>query len=357
MSERVESEIGLIPKEWVLCSVGELIATNILEKPLDGNHGEKHPKGTDFKNEGVPFIMATDINDGKIDLVNCKFIDKRLADSLDKGFSIEGDVLLTHKASLGRTAIVTEIKMPYIMLTPQVTYYRVKNTNKLNNHFLKYFFDSPVFQDTLLNHGDSGSTRAYVGITAQRDLPILLPPLPEQKAIASVLSSLDDKIDLLHRQNKTLEAMAETLFRQWFVEEADESWEEGTIADLIEFNPNRKLPKGSAAPYLEMSALSNNTFNPRDWYDREFSSGTKFINGDTLLARITPCLENGKAAFVTFLDEDQVAWGSTEFIVMRPKLGLHPFFAYVLARTDDFKDYAEGCLEGSSDYVPVIVRL
>ena len=63
---------------------------------------------------------------------------------------------------------------------------------------------------------------------------ILLPPLPEQRAIASVLSSLDDKIDLLHRQNKTLEAMAETLFRQWFVEEADEGWEDGKLGDVIE---------------------------------------------------------------------------------------------------------------------------
>jgi type I restriction enzyme S subunit len=64
---------------------------------------------------------------------------------------------------------------------------------------------------------------------------ISLPPLPEQQAIAEVLSSLDDKIDLLHRQNNTLEQLAETLFRQWFVEEADESWEVGTIEDEFDF--------------------------------------------------------------------------------------------------------------------------
>ena len=179
-------------------------------------------------------------------------------------------------------------------------------------------------------------------------LPLTLPPVSEQKAIASVLSSLDDKIDLLHRQNKTLEAMAETLFRQWFVEEAQEDWEAGVISDLIEFNPTRKLAKGTTAPYLDMAALSTTTFSPDGWYDREFTSGTKFVRGDTLLARITPCLENGKAAYVTFLEEDQVAWGSTEFIVMHPKGKLHPFFAYVLSRNSDFKEYAEGCMEGSS---------
>jgi type I restriction enzyme S subunit len=178
--------------------------------------------------------------------------------------------------------------------------------------------------------------------------PVSFPLLPEQKAIAAILSSLDDKIDLLHRQNLTLEAMAQTLFRQWFIEEAQEEWENGTIADLIEFNPSRKLAKGTNAPYLKMAALSTTTFNPDEWYYREFSSGTKFINGDTLLARITPCLENGKTAYITFLEDGKVAWGSTEYIVMRPKGNLHPFFAYTLARNDDFRDYAEGCLEGSS---------
>lgn len=177
---------------------------------------------------------------------------------------------------------------------------------------------------------------------------VSFPAEPEQKAIASVLSSLDDKIDLLHRQNKTLEAMAETLFRQWFVEEAQEDWEDGTIVDLIEFNPTRKLTKGTVAPYLEMAALSTTMFSPEGWYDREFTSGTKFVNGDTLLARITPCLENGKAAYITFLNDNEVAWGSTEYIVMRPKGELHSFFAYTLSRNSDFKEYAEGCMEGSS---------
>ena len=69
--------------------------------------------------------------------------------------------------------------------------------------------------------------------------------------------------------------------------------------------------------------------------------------GDTLLARITPCLENGKAAFVMFIEPGEVGWGSTEYIVMRPKELLHPFFAYTLSRNRDFRDYAESCMEGS----------
>lgn len=217
------------------------------------------------------------------------------------------------------------------------------NTNFMNDLIIYYFknFD--------LNEFISGAVQPKLNKASLTSIPIFLPQNIEvQKAIASVLSSLDDKIDLLHRQNRTLEAMAETLFRQWFVEEAQDDWKEGTISDLIEFNPARKLAKGEIAPYLEMAALSTNTFNPDGWYPREFSSGTKFINGDTLLARITPCLENGKTAYITFLEDEQVAWGSTEYIVMRPKGNLHPFFAYSLARNSDFRDYAEGCLAGSS---------
>ncbi len=243
MSSWQETDFGTWPAPWVVTTVGQLVEERVLEKPLDGNHGEIHPKGSDFVSDGIPFVMATDISNGKIDLISCKFISRTQADLLSKGFAIRGDVLLTHKATLGRTAIVGDIKTPYIMLTPQVTYYRVANPERLHNRFLKYYFDSPFFQETLVNHGDSGSTRAYVGITAQRDLPIILPDdVHEQKAIAAILSSLDDKIDLLHRQNKTLEAMAETLFRQWFMEEVSEDWEQGKVEDLFVLQRGFDLP-------------------------------------------------------------------------------------------------------------------
>jgi type I restriction enzyme S subunit len=228
--------------EWQELQIKDLIQQGIIEKPLDGNHGEIHPKGEDFVESGIPFVMASDINGGKVDLNACKFITEQQASSLRKGFAKAGDVLLTHKASLGRTALVPNLETEYIMLTPQVTYYRIKDESRLLNRYLKYYFDSPFFQDTLTNHGDAGSTRAYIGITAQHELPVILPPLPEQKAIASVLSSLDDKIDLLHRQNKTLEAMAETLFRQWFIEEAKEDWDVSPLGDVVKIAYGKNLP-------------------------------------------------------------------------------------------------------------------
>ncbi|MCQ8127652.1 restriction endonuclease subunit S, partial [Methylomonas rivi] len=264
-----------------------------------------------------------------------------------KSFQLKtNDLIISCSGTVGKISVIKEddpkgiISQALLILRPDV--------DKLEINYLYYFLSSKQGFE-LLTQASHGSVQINI---AERKvvekIPFLLPSLPEQKAIAAVLSSLDDKIDLLHRQNKTLEAMAETLFRQWFIEEAQEDWKDGVISDLVEFNPPRKLAKGTIAPYFEMASLSTTTFNPDVWYDREFSSGTKFINGDTLLARITPCLENGKTAYLTILENNQVGWGSTEYIVMRSNENLHPFFTYTLARNSDFRDFAEGCLAGSS---------
>lgn len=216
---------------------------------------------------------------------------------------------------------------------------------EVDTRFLYWHFNSNAQRDYLTTIA-AGSVQPDLNHKVFKDYDVLLPPLLEQKAIASVLSSLDDKIDLLHRQNKTLEAMAEALFRQWFIE--DEILAKVAVSELIEFNPKRSLSKGIDATYLEMAGLSTQSFNATGYYRREFSSGTKFIQQDTLLARITPCLENGKAGYVTFLSDNEVGWGSTEYIVMRPKVGFHPLMAYIVCRNKEFKDYAESCMEGSS---------
>jgi len=204
--------------KWRKTTIGQLVVDNVIEAPMDGNHGEIHPKGSDFVESGIPFIMASDIENSVIDLKGCKFITKCQADNLRKGFSVEGDVLLTHKATMGRTAIVPKLDTDYVMLTPQTTYYRVKNKKVLNNKFLKYFFDCKPFQETLKLWAGAGSTRAYLGITGQLNLAIRLPGIGVQEKIGAVLAALDAKIDLNNRINVELEAMAKTLYDYWFVQ-------------------------------------------------------------------------------------------------------------------------------------------
>jgi type I restriction enzyme, S subunit len=223
---------------WKTYKISELISEGVIEKPLDGNHGNIHPKSSDYVVSGIPFVMATDIVDGRVDLNGCKFISNELAKTLKKGFAKEGDILLTHKASIGRTSIVPSIKSEFVVLTPQVTYYRVKDKTKLDNIYLKYYFSSNEFQEQLNNFASAGSTRAYIGITDQQQLSIKIPEdIHIQRRIAEILSALDDKIELNRRMNQTLEQMAQTLFRQYFVDGIDEEnlsegWKIGKLGDV-----------------------------------------------------------------------------------------------------------------------------
>jgi len=153
------SKVGIKDESFDLSSVRQLVADQVLKRPIDGNHGEIHPKSEDFVPEGVPFIMATDVDNGQVDYSSCSFITAKQADSLRKGFARNGDVLLTHKATIGRTAIVKYDKHPYVMLTPQVTYYRVKDRTRLDNRYLRHYFDSEFFQRTLHLWADSGATK------------------------------------------------------------------------------------------------------------------------------------------------------------------------------------------------------
>lgn len=199
-------------------TVEALVHAGILERPMDGNHGELHPKASDFVKQGIPFIMASNLIDGRVDTKDCAKIPEALARTLRKGFAYTGDVLLSHKATMGRTAIVGKLDVPFLMLTPQVTCYRIRDPERLDPGFLKSYFDGPVFQDVFARWGNQGSTRAYLGITAQLRLPISLPTINEQRAIARIIGALDSKIELNRRTSETLEAMARAIFQSWFVD-------------------------------------------------------------------------------------------------------------------------------------------
>lgn len=182
-------------------TVQELIDMGYIEAPIDGNHGSIHPKTSDYISKGVPFLMVNNMVDGTVDLENCAFISEKQAESLRKGFAHPGDVLLSHKATIGRTAIVPD-KYETVILTPQITYYRVKKN--INRRYLKYYFDSPKFQSLFANWAGSGSTRAYLGILAQHKLPIVLPNIEEQNKIVDILYGLDKKIEENKKINKNL---------------------------------------------------------------------------------------------------------------------------------------------------------
>lgn len=182
-----------IPKDWDIKTFNELIQKNVIDSIQDGNHGEKHPKTSDFVAAGVPFIMANNLTkDGHIDLKNCNFITYEQYKSLRIGFSTENDVLLTHKGTVELTAIVPS-GVKDIMLTPQVTYYRIKDYSKLDNQYLYTYFQSPMFQNILQGLSEQ-STRAYIGITKQAELNCVYMDINEQRNIGKIVAKMNDKL-------------------------------------------------------------------------------------------------------------------------------------------------------------------
>lgn len=203
--------------KFTIKKVSDLITDGILEHPMDGNHGEKHPKTSDYVKEGIPFILVPDLVDGKVDLDNCNFISEKQSKILRKGFSKTGDVLFTHKATIGKVAIVDTKEYPYIILTPQITYYRLKNSDVIDSKYLYYYFTSKPFQEHFKMFASSGGTRSYLGITAQEKLSIIYPEKDYQQGIVKILSTYDDLIENNNRRIALLEKAAHELYKEWFV--------------------------------------------------------------------------------------------------------------------------------------------
>lgn len=182
--------------------MGWLVDNDVIEAPKDGNHGEKHPTSDEYVEKGIPFLMASDIHNGRVDLENCKYITKERAKRLDKGFAREGDVLLTHKATIGEVAILEGLQEEYAMLTPQVTYYRILDNKRLSHKYLYAVFHSESFQNEMQTKA-AQSTRPYIGISAQQNLTISLPcSTKEQQRIGEYFASLDTFITLHQRKLK-----------------------------------------------------------------------------------------------------------------------------------------------------------
>ena len=196
-------------------------------------------------------------------------------------------------------------------------------------------------------------------------VPVSLPNLPMQRHIASILSAYDDLIENNTRRIAILEEMARRIYEEWFVRfrfpgheqvkmvESElglipEGWKVVAASDAITINPKVRVPKEGLKPFVPMGSLSENSMLIADIEEREGNSGSKFQNGDTLFARITPCLENGKTGFVQFLpSHDAVAFGSTEFIVLRSRT-LCPEYVYALARSDEFRANAIKSMSGAT---------
>ena len=199
------------------------------------------------ENTGVKFLRITDIVPSRIDWESVPFC-KISPSDLDKYQIREGDIVIARTgATTGYNKTIKQLPYPAVYASYLIKY--DLDRLKADSAFVGYVLQASNWYE-YVDAIAGGSAQPGANAKQLGSFKFLLPPLPEQKAIASVLSSLDDKIDLLHRQNKTLEAMAETLFRQWFIEEAKEDWDEVTVSSLFEVRDGtHDSPKQSPIGY------------------------------------------------------------------------------------------------------------
>lgn len=194
--------------------------------------GKRLPKGSllvDYETLH-PYIRVTDLGSKWIKKTGLQFVTADIQKSISRYVVKSGDVILSIVGSIGLVGRISK-ELNGANLTENCVKL-ITNKQIINDDFLFYNLISNSGQEEIKKR-NVGSTQPKLPLYNIKDIDILLPSLPEQIAIASVLSSLDDKIDLLQRQNETLEKMAESLFRQWFVEGAKEKWELGKLSDLV----------------------------------------------------------------------------------------------------------------------------
>ncbi|UPR54869.1 restriction endonuclease subunit S [Vibrio cyclitrophicus] len=329
----------------------------------------------DYWGEGIPWLSVADFNS-----------DSRYVDEAKESITIEGleksstkllksgMLIISARGTVGCLAQLTKE-----MAFNQSCYGLDGKRELIQNNYLYYLVKQKVSELQKKGHGAVFNT-----ITRETfdHISIELPSLEVQSNISGILGAIDNKIANNKSMNQTLEKIAQRIFKSWFIDfdpvkankeglpfdglspevqalfpndfEVSElgmipkGWNVEPLSSLININPKRTIKKGTVTHHIDMKVLPTSSMSINGVSSKEFKSGTKFINHDTLLARITPCLENGKTAYVNCIPGNDIAWGSTEFIVMNPKNEYIREYTYLLARSDELRAYAIKNMTGTS---------
>lgn len=307
--------------------------------------GKRLPKGTNLITEpnSHPYIRVRDLNNkSTLELNNdFEYVDDETQKSIARYIVGAGDIVLSIVGTIGLVAIVGE-SLHKANLTENCV--KLTQLDGVDRDYLYYYLKSDLGQAEIAK-GTVGAVQAKLPIKNIQDIDIVLPDISTQQKISSILRSIDDKIENNQKINDNLQQQAFALFDKLLTTEHPESC---SLSEIAELNPKRSLAKNEMARYIDMAQLSTSGSFPNGWEIKPYNGGMRFKNGDTLLARITPCLENGKTAYIDFLDTNEVAFGSTEYVVMCSQ-GQYPSeFFYCLARYPSFVDYAVKNMNGSS---------
>ena len=314
--------------------------------------------------EMIPVIKIANIQNRRVSPKCLDYFPHGLFDERLRRYVLnENDILIamTGAGSVGRIGKMHWMNRQYLV-NQRVGIIRCRNT--FNAEFL-YQLVSNNYYEAVVHGLAHGAGQPNISAAQIGSLPIICPPYDIQCEIGSILSAYDDLMENNTRRAKILEQMAQMLYREWFVNfhfpghekvkmvasemgQIPEGWQPRPVTQAVDVDPTTKVLRDGIKPFVPMGSLSPSSMLINDVEEREGNGGSKFRNGDTLFARITPCLENGKTGFVQFLPSDEaVAFGSTEFIVLRSRT-LCPEYVYLMARSDEFRDNAIKSMSGAT---------
>ncbi len=298
-----------------------------------------------FVDSGVPVLNGSNLEGFSLSEKTFRYVTRKKADSLNKANAHRGDIVITHRGTLGQIVFIPQ-DSKYDRYVISQSQFRVRCNDRVLPEYLVYYFHTPIGQHKLLSNASQVGVPALARPSSTfQQIEVVLPELSIQKCVVEIISTIQKKIANNQELNDNLQQQAFSVFDNLIANAENNDY---TVSDYAFLNPKRTLAKNQVARSIDMSQLSTSGAFPSGWEMKPFNGGMRFTNGDTLLARITPCLENGKTAFIDFLDDGEVAFGSTEYIVLAPKNDTPPEMLYCLARYPAFVDYAVKNMNGSS---------
>ena len=298
-----------------------------------------------FVDEGIPVLNGSNLEGYELKEDSFRYVTEEKADSLNKANAYRGDVVITHRGTLGQIVFIPQTSK-YDRYVISQSQFRIRCNDKILPEYMVYYFHTRIGQHKLLSNASQVGVPALARpSTTFQKIDIEIPDITTQRRIVAVLQRIHDKIAVNTAINENLEQQAYLLLEQMLSTPHDAVC---CLSDIANINPRYTLSKGAEARYIDMSQLSTTTSFPDGWTFRAYNGGMKFRNQDTIMARITPCLENGKTAYIDFLADDEIAFGSTEYIVLSSKNNTPPELLYCIACNPDFRSYATVNMNGSS---------
>lgn len=301
-------------------------------------------KATELGATGFPVLRVAEVKDGYIEPSFQDHVRSEFRPKIGVKLAEPRDVVVTTKGTVGRVAQIAD-DSPTFVYSPQVCFFRVTGAG-VDPGWLYQWARSPEFVAQATGVQGQTDMAAYINLTDLKRMHVSLPDMASQRGIAATLGALDNKIESNRRLLEMLEREAALLFAELF--DVGQLPDGMPLSELVDVNPPRRLAGGTESAYIGMSALPVDRALIETVERKPAGSGQRFTNGDVLMARITPCLENGKTAVVDVLDDGEVGWGSTEFIVLAPRSPLTTSWVYCLARTAEVRAFAIRSMSGTS---------